>query len=367
MPRIDVFLQLAREQGGSDIHLTVGLPPMLRLEGRVSALKYRELDAAETADLLSEIIPPGRQEELARRGAIDLCYSAVGIGRFRINIYRQNRGMAAACRVIAARAPRLADLGLPPVVTHFTQMRSGLVLVTGGVGTGKSTTLAAMIEEINQTRPATILTLEDPIEVMHESKQSLIVQREVGTHVHSFAAGLHAGLREDPDIILVGELRDPETIALAVEASETGHLVLGTLHTRGAYQTIHRITDAFPAGAQAQIRHTLAENLKAVVSQELLRSFDGRGRRAAVEILVVNAAIAQLIRESKTHQIPSAISTGRRFGMQLLDQALLAMVRAGEIDPDDAFTRATDKQEFTRYVTQPDLRALAETAVSTPN
>jgi len=364
MARIDAFLQLAREQGGSDIHLTVGMPPLVRLEGELTALKYRHLDVEETAALVQEILPPERNQDLALRGAVDFSYNSPSLGRFRINVYREQRGLAAACRVIPARVPRLADLGLPSVVAHFTKIRAGLVLVTGGVGAGKTTTLAAMIEEINQNAHSTILTLEDPIEILHESKKSLIVQREVGTHVRSFAEGLHSGLREDPDVILVGEMRDAETIGLAVEASETGHLVLGTLHTRGAHQTVHRIVDAFPASSQAQIRHTLAENLKAVVSQELVRTLDGRGRRAVAEILVVTSAVGQLIREAKTHQIPSAIATGRRHGMQLLDHALLALVRSGDIDPDEAFIRATEKQEFVRYITKPELRFLVD---NTPN
>jgi len=365
MARIDAFLQLAREQGGSDIHLAVGLPPLVRLEGELTPLKYRQLDADETAQLIGEILAEDKRVDLERHGAVDFSYASPEAGRFRINVFRQSLGVAAACRVVPQQVPHLDALGLPPIVSHLATMHSGLVLVTGGVGTGKSTTLAALIDEINQRRNSTILTLEDPIEFVHASAKSLIVQRELGTHVPSFSDGLRSGLRQDPDVILVGEMRDPETIALAVEAAETGHLVFGTLHTRGAAPTIHRLVDAFPTEAQAQIRHTLAENLKAVISQELVRSFDGRGRRAVLEILILTPAIAQLIREGKTHQIPSAIATGRRSGMQLLDQALLALVRAGEVDPDDAYIRAIEKQEFVRYVTRPELRTAAEVASET--
>ncbi|UCE03764.1 MAG: PilT/PilU family type 4a pilus ATPase [Candidatus Latescibacterota bacterium] len=361
MARIDAFLQLGREQGCSDIHLTVGLPPLLRMDGELVPVKYRELDARETESLVSEILEPHLREELQQRGSVDFSYRAEGLGRFRVNVYRQNRGLAAVCRVIPQAVPRLTDLGLPAVVASFTTLGSGLILVTGGTGTGKSTTLAAMIAEINETRNVNIITLEDPVEFQHESKKSLVLQREIGTHLDTFSAGLRSALRQDPDVILVGELRDPETIALAVEASETGHLVLGTLHTRGAHQTIHRIVDAFPTEAQSQIRHTLAENLKAVISQELVRTVDGRGRRVVLEILVVTTAVAQLIREGKTHQIPSAIATGRRVGMQALDQALLSLVRSGDIDPDEAYLRALDKAEFAQFITRPELQKMVET------
>jgi twitching motility protein PilT len=361
MARVDAFLQLGREQGCSDIHLTVGLPPLLRMDGELAPVKYRELDARETESLLSEILEPHLREELERRGAVDFSYFAAGLGRFRVNVYQQSRGLAAVCRVIPDEVPRLADLALPPVVGSFTNLGSGLILVTGGTGTGKTTTLAAMIAEINETRNLTIITLEDPVEFLHESKKSLVLQREIGTHLDTFSGGLRSALRQDPDVILVGELRDPETIALAVEASETGHLVLGTLHTRGAYQTVHRIVDAFPTDSQSQIRHTLAENLRAVVSQELVRTADGRGRRAVLEVLVITSAVGQLIREGKTHQLPSAIATGRRAGMQALDQALLNLVRSGDIDPDDAYLRAIDKREFVPFITRADLLQLVET------
>jgi twitching motility protein PilT len=360
MARIDAFLQLGREQGCSDIHFTVGLPPLVRQDGELTPLRYRELGDEEIWTLLLELLSPPQQEEFRRLGSIDISYAPPGLGRFRINACRQLRGLAAFCRVIPERVPRLAELGLPPVVASLAELQSGLVLVTGSAGTGKTTTLAAILDEINRTRDLTLITLEDPIEFLHESDRSLVVQRELGTHVGSFQDGLRSALRQDPDVILVGEMRDFETITAAIEASETGHLVLGTLHARGAYQAIHRILDSFPAESQAQVRHTIADNLRAVVSQELLRVADGRGRRAVTEILIVTPAVAQLIREGKTHQLPSMMATGRRHGMRLLDQELLLLVQAGEIDPDEAFLKASDRRELIFHVVSPELLKLVE-------
>jgi len=367
MPRIDAFLQLGREQGCSDIHFTVGLPPLVRLDGELTPLRYRELSADETEILLTEVLDDATSSELETRGSVDLSYQAEGLGRFRLNIFRQRRGLAAICRVIPERVPHLADLGAPPVVSQFSQFSSGLVLVTGGPGTGKTTTLAAIINEINEVRGVSVITIEDPIEFLHESRKSLIVQREVGSQVRSFQEGLRSALRQDPDVILIGELRDPETISAAIEASETGHLVFGTLHTRGAFQTIHRIIDAFPAENQSQIRHTLADTLRAVLCQELVRVADGRGRRLVAEVLMMTPAIAQMIREGKTHQIPSAMTTGRRLGMQIMDCELLRLVQSGDIDPNEAFLKAADKREFAFYVTQPDLLAMTGPALRVVN
>lgn len=361
MPRIDAFLQLAREQGCSDIHFAVGLPPLVRMDGQLAPLKYRELSPEETEATLQEILDDRHRDEINRRGAVDMSYLVPGVGRFRINIFRKQTGWAAVCRVLPDLIPKLSDLGLPAVVQDFAALNTGLVLVTGGTGCGKSTTLAAMIGAINLARNATIITPEDPVEFVHECMECQIIQREVGTDVRSFAEGLRSALRQDPDVIMVGELRDSESVALAIEASETGHLVLGTLHTRGAYQTIHRLIDLFPAEGQNQIAHTLADNLRAAVSLELVRVADGRGRRAVAEILVVTPAVAQLIRERKTFQLPGVMVTGRRVGMQLMDQALLTLVQAGDIDPDEAFLRAADKNDFARHVTRSELLNLIDT------
>jgi twitching motility protein PilT len=355
MPRIDAFLKIGREQGCSDIHFTVGLPPLVRLDGDLVPLKYRELTTEETLSLVNEIITSAQKKDFDQAGSVDLSYHSEEVGRFRVNLCKHARGVAAICRVVPEEPPRLADLGLPPIVRQFTRLNSGLVLVTGSSGTGKSTTLAAMVDDINRSRNLNVITLEDPIEFVYLSETSLVVQREVGTHVHSFRDGLRAALRQDPDVILVGELRDQETISLAIEASETGHLVFGTLHTRGAAQAIDRIVDSFPAEGQAQVRTTLADNLKAVLAQELVRTTDGRGRRAVAEVLVVTPAIAQLIRENRSFQIPSTMATGRRLGMQLMDQALLDLVSAGSIDPDEAFLKALDKREFIPHVTRMEL------------
>ena len=358
MARIDAFLEIGRQQGGSDIHFTVGLPPLVRLDGELVPIKFRELGEDETEGFVSELLTPFHREQLEVRGAVDFAYRADGIGRFRVNVLRHRKGPAAIFRVIPDEVPSLESLGLPRVVHQFTSLHSGLVLVTGPTGTGKSTTLAAMIREIAETRSVNIVTLEDPVEFLHKSGRSLVIQREIGTQVPSFKDGLRSALRQDPDVILVGELRDPEAISLALVAAETGHLVLGTLHTRGAAQTIDRIVDAHPSDHQSQVRHSLADNLKAVVSQELIRAADGRGRRAALEVLVLTQAVQQMVREGKTFQIPGAITTGKRMGMQLMDQSMLALVRAGEIDPDEAFLRAEDKWGFAPFLTRPELLAM---------
>jgi len=355
MARIDAFLKIGREQGGSDIHFSVGQPPLVRLDGELAPIKYRSLTAEEAEDMIGEILSDQQRLRLAHSGAVDLSYTSEGAGRFRLNVCRHMRGLGIACRVTPDQVPRLGDLGLPRIAWRFAEFSAGLVLVTGTTGSGKSTTLAAIIHEINRTRALNILTLEDPIEFLHHNEKSQVIQREIGTHLPNFRDGLRSALRQDPDVILVGELRDAETIALALEASETGHLVFGTLHTRGAAQTIDRIVSALPEDAQDQVRYALADNLKCVLSQELLRAADGRGRRVASEVLVVTTGVAQLIREGKTFQIPSSITTGRRVGMQLMDQSMLALVRAGDVDPDEAFLKAVDKWGFAPFVTKPEL------------
>jgi twitching motility protein PilT len=364
--RLDAFLQLGREQGCSDIHITIGRPPLVRLDGQLTELQYRPLRAEETEALLLEVLDAANLDELNRNGSVDIGYAIPDLGRFRLNVYRQRLGLVAICRGVPDKVPNLRDLALPPVLSDLTLLDSGLVLVTGGPGTGKTTTLAGMIGEINASRNCNIITLEDPVEFLHESDSSLVMQRQIGIHARSFYEGIRSSLRQDPDVMMIGEMRDPETIAAAIEAAETGHLVFGTLHTRSAAQTITRLVDAFPTEAQSQIRHTLADNLRAVVSQELVHVADGRGRRVVCEVMIVTSAIQQLIREGKTHQIPSAIGTGRRLGMQLMDQALLNLVRAGDIDPDEAFLKATDKQEFVLFVTRPELLATLDRGPARP-
>jgi twitching motility protein PilT len=355
MARLDAFLQLGREQGCSDIHLAVGFPPMLRIHGELVPVKYRDLAADELEGMIAEILTEDQQAVFGSGVDLDFSYTQERIGRFRVNLFRKIDGSGATFRVVPATIPTLETLGLPPIVQKLTNFHQGLILVTGATGTGKSTTLAAMIDHLNSTKKLNIITLEDPIEFVHTSKMSLIVQREVGMHVESFAAGLRAALREDPDVILVGELRDTETICMALMAAETGHLVLGTLHTTSATKTLERIIDAAPAEQQAQVTNSLSQCLHGVVSQALVKTADGRGRKAIVEVMVMTPAIAHLLTNGKIFQIPMKLETGRTYGMQLMDQALLEALQAKQLDPDDAYLYADDKRQFQRFVTDPNL------------
>jgi twitching motility protein PilT len=277
------------------------------------------------------------------------------VGRFRVNVFHKVGGLGATFRVIAPTIPTLDELGLPKVIENMIQTNNGLVLVTGATGTGKSTTLAAMINYLNSNRRLNIITLEDPVEFVYKSKLSLVVQREVGQHVETFADGLRSALREDPDVILVGELRDPETISLAMAAAETGHLVLGTLHTSSAIKSLDRIVDAMPTEQKAQATTFMAQNLRGVISQKLVRTANGRERKAILEIMLNVPAIASLILSGKIHQIPAVLQTGSEKGMQLMDQALMEAVKNKEIDPDDAYIHATDKKQFQQYVSNTDI------------
>ncbi|MGD8811819.1 MAG: PilT/PilU family type 4a pilus ATPase, partial [Thioalkalispiraceae bacterium] len=294
---------------------------------------------------------------------IDFSYDTED-GRYRANLYRKISGPGATFRVVSPTIPTLQELNLPPVIEKLLHAHQGLILVTGATGTGKTTTLAAMINWLNENRRYNIITLEDPIEYIHDSKQSLVIQRSVGTHVPSFADGLHAALREDPDVILVGELRDPETITMAMEAAETGHLVLGTLHTTSATKTLDRIIDALPGEQKALAATFLSQHLKGVISQKLVRSADGRSRKAILEILVNTPGISNLILNNKIFQIPANLQTGREQGMQLMDQALLEAIQNKEIDPDDAYVHATDKKQFQRFVTDAELLPQINLSVS---
>lgn len=360
MARIDAFLKLGLAQGCSDVHLAVGVPPMLRMNGDLMPIKFRDLTDAELEAYLLEILTEKQKERLQEGLDLDFSYVGEESGRFRVNVFRKATGMGAVFRHIPGEVPKLDNLNVPPILKKFCDYHQGMVLVTGSTGTGKSTTLAAMIDYLNETRNLNIISLEDPIEFVHPSKRCQVIQREVGTHVVSFADGVRSAMREDPDVILVGELRDAETISMAMTAAETGHLVLGTLHTTGAVKTIDRIIDALPGELREQTKGFLAMSLKAVVTQVLVKTPDGRGRRAILEILVNNRAIAKLITTDQTHQIPSQLQTGKDAGMQIMDQALLDAIDAKEIDPDDAIRFANDKKRFTRFVTDTDLVPLLD-------
>jgi len=324
---------------------------MLRMHGDLLPIKFRDLRPGELEGYVTEILTRSQQEVLAKGQDLDFSYVSAEGGRFRVNIYRKETGMGATFRAIPQDVPSLEKLALPPIVTKLCDFHQGMILVTGSTGTGKSTTLAAMIDHLNTTRKLNIISLEDPIEFVHRSKNSQVIQRELNTHIPSFAEGVRAAMREDPDVILVGELRDAETITMAMTAAETGHLVLGTLHTTSATKTIDRIIDALPVEEREQTKAFLSQSLLAVVTQVLVKTADSRGRKAICEVLMMNRAIAKLIQMDQTHQIPAQMQMGRDQGMSSLDQSLLAAVQAREIDPDDAYNYATDKKPFQKYVT----------------
>jgi twitching motility protein PilT len=355
MARIDAFLKLGMQQGCSDIHLAVGVPPMLRMYGDLIPIKFRELRDAELESYLTEILTPTQTTHFSKGNDIDFSYVSTDGGRFRVNVFRKDTGVGATFRTIPTEIPSIEKLGLPPIVKKLCDYHQGMILVTGSTGSGKSTTLAAMIDHLNTTRKLNIISLEDPIEFVHRSKSSQVIQRELGTHLPTFAEGVRAAMREDPDVILVGEMRDAETISLAMTAAETGHLVLGTLHTTGAVKTIDRIIDALPVEEREQTKSFLAQSLLAVVTQVLVKTADGQGRKAVSEVMVMTKAIAKLIQTDQTHQVPTQLQMGREFGMQMLDQALLASVQAKEIDPDHAYSFANDKRLLQKFVTDTSL------------
>jgi twitching motility protein PilT len=343
----------------------VGVPPMLRMNGDLLPIKFRELRDTELEGYLTEILTENQLNYFRRGNDLDFSYVSGDGGRFRVNVFRKDTGLGAAFRAIPSEVPSLEKLSLPPIVRKLCDYHQGMILVTGSTGTGKSTTLAAMIGLLNETRKLNIVSLEDPIEFVHRSRQSQVIQRELNTHVPSFAEGVRAAMREDPDVILVGELRDADTIRMAMTAAETGHLVLGTLHTTSAVKTIDRMIDALPAEEREQTKSFLAQSLLAVVTQVLVKSADGRGRRAVCEVMVMTKAIGKLIMTDQSHQIPNQLQTGREFGMQMLDQALLAAVSAKEIDPDDAFTYATEKRILQKFATDTGLMPRAEAPPAT--
>ncbi len=351
---IEELLEDAVGQGASDIHISANLPPVFRIDGKLIRTNHELLTAENVETLIFPILNNEQRRKLEQDWELDLSYGIHGLGRFRVNVYKNNNTYAAAFRTINTSCPSFDQLGLPPIVRKITEKPRGLILVTGPTGSGKSTTLATMIDYINENRNEHILTIEDPVEFVHKSKQSVVHQRELGQDTRSFANALKSALREDPDIILVGELRDLETISLAITAAETGHLVMGTLHTSSASQTIDRIIDVFPQGQQQQIRIMLSNSLCAVFSQTLLprltETGEKKGRVMAQEIMVVNGAIANLIREGKTSQMYSAIQTGAQHGMQTLETALANLYKKNLISAEDALSKTSRPDELRRLI-----------------
>lgn len=351
MARIDALFNMMKEQGASDLHLSSGNPPIFRQRGDMVRLNFKALGHDELKAILFEILSEKQQAHFNETKDLDFAYEVPGVARFRGNIMMQYRGIAAVFRIIPTKILSADELGLPEGVRRMTNFKKGMVLVTGPTGSGKSTTLAGMIDLINSTRKEHILTFEDPLEFIHENKMSLMNQRQIGEHTESFTSALRAALREDPDVILVGEMRDLTTIQLAMSAAETGHLVFGTLHTSTAAKTVDRIIDVFPTDQQEQVRAMLSESLKGVICQQLLKTADGKGRVAALEIMLGTPAIANLIREGKTFQIPSIMQTAKKDGMQLLDQHLLDLLKTKTVNPEEAYRCAVDKKQFEQYLT----------------
>jgi len=353
MAKIDAFFKLMNDQGASDLHLVSGQPPALRIRGDMERVKYKNLDNDELKAMLYEIAPEDKVKLFEETGDADFGYEIPGLARYRANFFMQKYGVAAVFREIPSEITSAEKLGLPPVMSKLAGLPRGLVLVTGPTGSGKSTTLAAIIDVANRTRKDHIITVEDPIEFVHTSQGCIVNHREVGLHTKTFSAALRGALREDPDIILVGELRDLETISLAIEAASTGHLVFGTLHTSSAAKTVDRIIEVFPASQQPQIRSTLADGLRAIIAQVLFKRIDVKGRIPALEILIANPAVRNLIREAKTHQINSMIQTGKKYGMQLLDDAIMELLEKRRISAEEAYAKSNDKGRFRPFLRTP--------------
>jgi twitching motility protein PilT len=343
MARIDAIFKLVREQGASDLHMTTGAPPMVRINGEITPIPYEELTREVNELLLFEIMDPVVRSRYEDVKDVDFSYEVPGVMRVRCNIYEQSQGVAGAFRMLPNQIPTLEQLGLPAHVQSLTDLHRGLVVVTGPPGSGKSSTLAALLDHLNRARRKHILTIEDPIEFRHQNRSSLVTQREVGRNTPSFAQGLRGALREDPDVIMVGEMRDPETMALTITAAATGQLVFATLHTMSATQTVDRILDSFDGERQSQVRLMLAESLKGVLAQRLLPRADGRGRALAVEILLGNGAVASLIRDRKTFQLTTVMQTGKREGMRSMDDAVMALVRDGTVDAQTAMPQLVNR------------------------
>lgn len=347
MSRIEDILKEAKENGASDVHITVGLPPKMRLNGKLIAMEnYEKMLPADTRQIADEVMNDKQREKLEENGQHDMSFSIPGVGRYRLNVFRQRGSIAMAFRVVATQIPSAESLGIPDTVIDLYNRKRGLVLVTGPTGSGKSTTLASIIDRINNNREAHVITLEDPIEFTYQHRMSIVNQREIGTDSNSYANALRAALREDPDVILVGEMRDLETISTAITAAETGHLVLSTVHTIGASNTVDRLIDVFPPHQQQQIRIQLASVIEAIVSQQLIPSTDGVTRQAAFEVLHVNSAVRNLIREGKSHQLITVMQTNRKFGMITMDDAIIQMYKDQKISREMAIQFAQDPENM---------------------
>ncbi|WP_312907983.1 type IV pilus twitching motility protein PilT [Tissierella praeacuta] len=344
------LVNLATSRKASDIHITVGIPPVLRINGQLVILEEERLKPEDTKVLVYETLNENLIKELEEKGEVDTSFSSPGVGRYRVNAYKQRGSYGMALRIIPLEVPTIDDLGLPKVVKDLSRLPRGLILVTGPTGSGKSTTLASMINQINNERRCHILTLEDPIEYLHKHNQSIVNQREIGSDSMSFANSLRAALRQDPDVILVGEMRDLETISIALTASETGHLVLSTLHTIGAAKTIDRVIDVFPPHQQQQVRIQFSSVIQAIISQQLLPKADDSGRIAAFEIMVATTAIRNLIREEKIHQIDTAIQTGAKFNMQTMDNSLLDLYKKGLITKEITLMQSINQDNIKKYI-----------------
>jgi len=353
MAKIDAFFKLMNEQGASDLHLVSGQQPALRLRGEIERVKYKVLDNDGLKAMLYEIAPEDKVKVFEETGDVDFGYEIPGLARYRANFFLQKYGVAAVFRQIPEEILTAEQLGLPPVIPKLASLPRGLVVVTGPTGSGKSTTLAAIVDTANKTRKDHIITVEDPVEFVHRSQGCIVNHREVGLHTKTFSAALKGALREDPDIILVGEMRDLETIALAIEAASTGHLVFGTLHTSSAAKTVDRIIEVFPSSEQAQIRSTLSDGLRAIIAQVLFKRIDKKGRCAALEILIATPAVRNLVREGKTHQVNSMIQTGKKYGMELLDDAIMDLLNKGWISADEAYLKSNDKGRFRAFLKTP--------------
>jgi twitching motility protein PilT len=348
MVNVDTLLRLMFEKGASDLHITAGAPPMLRIDGQITATEYEKLRPEVTQQLIYSILTDEQKEKFEKDNELDISFGVEGVGRVRMNVFQQRGSIASVMRNIPSKIRTFDDLKLPPVIKDLVKLPKGLVLVTGPTGSGKSTTLAAMLDWINSNLPHHIITIEDPIEYVHAHKACIVNQREVGTDTHSFTAALKYALRQDPDVILVGEMRDLETINAALTIAETGHLVFATLHTVDAIQTINRIIDVFPSGQQQQVRAQISFVLNGVISQQLLPLANSAGRVVALEVLIPTPAVRNLIREEKIHQIYSAMQTGTESGMQTMNQALFDLYQKQLVSHEEIFSRTMDPKELLR-------------------